>query len=133
MGRPVLQTGIVRTRPALVRLLVLLLLVQWGTAFGHCLKLTTPGGVLRMDICTPDGIRSIDLALDEHEQPAAEHAMGMICPVCAGIGGGAPPPPPVALVPPVLLTQAEAPSPPSTPSPAPPPRGPPQPRAPPIA
>ena len=122
-----------RSRPILTRLLVLLLLLQWGSAFGHCLKLAAPNGVLHMDICTPDGMRSIPLALDEHDQPAMDHAMGMLCPVCTAMGGAGLPPPPTALLPPLLLAQAEAPNPPSTPSPAPPPRCQPQPRAPPTS
>jgi hypothetical protein len=123
----------VRLRPAFTRLLVLLLLMQWGTAFGHCLKLAAPGSALHMDICTPEGMRSIPLVLDDHELPGADHATGMLCPLCGGLGGAALPPPPVALLRPLLLAQAEAPAPPSTPSPAPPPRCQPQPRAPPTS
>nr|WP_281419605.1 DUF2946 family protein [Falsiroseomonas tokyonensis] len=127
----------VRLRPALTRLLVLLLLLQWGTAFGHCLKLAAPHGalpgVLHMDICTPEGLRSIALQFDPGEAPKADHAAGMLCPLCGGLGGAALPPPPVALLPPLLLVQTEAPPPPSTPSPAPPPRCQPPPRAPPTS
>ncbi|MGX9964475.1 DUF2946 family protein [Roseomonas sp. F4] len=120
-------------RPALTRLLVLLLLLQWGSAFGHCLRLAAPGdGVLHMDICSADGPRSITITLDDQDNPPQDHAAGMICPLCGGYGGALPPPP-VAIVPALLLAQAEVPAPPSTPSPAPPPRCQPQPRAPPTS
>jgi hypothetical protein len=125
----------VRLRPAFTRLLVLLLLMQWGTAFGHCLKLAAPagGGVLHMDICTPDGLRSISLALEQEDAPKQDHAAGMICPLCGGIGGAALPPPPVALLPSLLLVQSAPALPPSTPNAAPAPRRQPPPMAPPIA
>lgn len=126
----------VRLRPAFTRLLVLLLLMQWGTAFGHCLKLAAPvggGAVLHMDICTPDGLRSIPLALEPENAPKQDHAAGMICPLCGGIGGAALPPPPVALLPSLLLVQAAPALPPSTPNAAPAPRRQPPSRAPPIA
>ncbi|MDO9499675.1 DUF2946 family protein [Falsiroseomonas sp.] len=128
----------VRLRPAFTRLLVLLLLLQWGTAFGHCLKLAAPqggasGGVLHMDICTPEGLRSIPLVLEQDEQAPQDHAAGMLCPLCGGASGAALPPPPVALVPPLLLVQTAPLPPPSTPNPAPPPRCQPPPRAPPTS
>ncbi|NKE43487.1 DUF2946 family protein [Roseomonas frigidaquae] len=127
-----------RLRPALTRLLVLLLLLQWGTAFGHCLKLAAPqggvqGGVLHMDICTPEGLRSMSLVLDQDDRTPQDHAAGMLCPLCGGVGGAALPPPPVALVPPLLLVQTAPPQTPSTPNPAPPPRCQPPPRAPPTS
>ncbi|MGK7863967.1 DUF2946 family protein [Falsiroseomonas sp. E2-1-a4] len=123
-----------RIRPAFTRLLVVLLLLQWGTAFGHCLKLAAPsGGVLHMEICTPDGMRSIPLALEQDEQAPQDHAAGMFCPLCGGASGAALPPPPVALVPPLLLVQTAPLPPPSTPNPAPPPRCQPPPRAPPTS
>lgn len=124
----------VRIRPAFTRLLVLLLLLQWGTAFGHCLRLAAPsGGTLLMEICTPDGLRTIPLALKHEEHAPQDHATGMLCPVCSGAGGVALPPPPVALVAPPLLVQAVQPRPSDTPNPAPSPRFQPPPRAPPTS
>jgi hypothetical protein len=123
----------VRLRPTLTRLLVLLLLLQWGTAFGHCLKLAAPQGVLHMDICTAEGLRSVALPLDGADDPAPDHAAAMLCPVCAGPGAAALPEAPFALVAPLLLVQTVDPPPPSTPSPAPPPRCQPPPRAPPTS
>ena len=128
----------VRIRPAFTRLLVLLLLLQWGTAFGHCLKLAAPqgatlGGVLHMEICTPDGMRTIPLALEQDEQAPQDHADGMLCPLCGGASGAALPPPPATLVAPLLLVQTAPLPPPSTPNPAPPPRCQPPPRAPPTS
>ena len=52
----------VRSRPALIRLLAVLLLMQWGTAFGHCLRLAAPDGLLHLEICTTEGLRSVSLA-----------------------------------------------------------------------
>jgi hypothetical protein len=121
----------VRLRPTLTRLLVLLLLLQWGSAFGHCLKLVAPAGVLHMDICTAEGLRSIPLVLDD--APAGGHAAAMPCPVCAGPATATPPAPPFALVQPLLLVQTVDPPAPGTPSPAPPPRCQPPPRAPPTS
>jgi len=46
----------VTIRPALTKLLVVLLLLQWGTAFGHCLSLTQRGAAqadgFAVEICT---------------------------------------------------------------------------------
>ncbi len=127
-----------RIRPAFTRLLVLLLLLQWGTAFGHCLKLAAPqgeapGAVLHMEICTPDGMRTIPLALEHEEHAPQDYAAGMLCPVCGGLGGTALPPPPVVLVAPLLLVQTPPLPSPSTPNHASPPRWQPPPRAPPVA
>ncbi|MGK7866375.1 DUF2946 family protein [Falsiroseomonas sp. E2-1-a20] len=124
-----------RLRPTLTRLLVLLLLMQWGTAFGHCLKLAAPHDLLHMDICTAEGMRSVALPLDEADgqAPAGDHAAAMPCPVCGGPGAASLPTPPFTLVAPLLLVQTVDPPPPSTPSPAPPPRCQPPPRAPPTS
>jgi hypothetical protein len=112
-------------------MLVLLLLLQWGSAFGHCLKAAAPAAVLHMDICTADGLRSVPLALDD--VPGGGHAAPMPCPVCAGPSSAVLPEPPDAPVPPLLLVQTVDPPPPATPSPAPPPRCQPPPRAPPTS
>ncbi|NKC34424.1 DUF2946 family protein [Falsiroseomonas selenitidurans] len=130
-----------RLRPALTKLVVLLLLLQWGTAFGHCLRMASPDGAhhagLDIPICTPDGIRQLSLAevfQPDGTQPPADHpAAQMLCPVCSGVGAATTPPPAVGLLPPLLLVQTPAPPPPSTPNPAPPPRCQPPPRAPPTS
>jgi hypothetical protein len=121
-----------RNRPVLTGLLVALLLLQWGTAFAHCLKLSRPLATLAVEICTPDGLRHAALpaeAPDQHQDGMA--GMGL-CPACQGPAAVAVPVPPVTLTPPVLLVQSADPPPrPSSPAPAPlPPRSC-QPRAPP--
>ncbi|NGM22801.1 DUF2946 domain-containing protein [Roseomonas stagni] len=127
----------VRLRPALIRLLTILLLLQWGTAFGHCLRMASPEALLHLEICTPDGIQRIAMPAAEEgadpAQPSPAHPPAVICPACAGPAAVALPPPPVSLVAPMLLVQASPPAPPSTPSPAPPPRCQPPPRAPPTS
>ncbi len=132
----------VRLRPALIRLLTILLLLQWGTAFGHCLRMASPEALLHLEICTPDGIQrlAMPIAADptgedgaDPATPVPAHPAAGICPVCAGPATVALPPPPVSLVAPLLLVQAPQPPAPSTPSPAPPPRCQPQPRAPPTS
>ena len=119
----------VRLRPALTRLLVALLLLQWGTAFAHCLKLAAPADVLHLEICTADGIRTVALGPDGQEPaPEAQHAA--FCPACLGPAAFALPTPEVTLAPPVLLAQAaDPPRPAPAPMPAPTPYC--QPRAPP--
>lgn len=127
----------VRLRPALVRLLTILLLLQWGTAFGHCLRMASPEALLHLEICTPEGIQRIAMPMAEDgadpASPAPAHPPAGICPACAGPAAVALPPPPVAVVAPMLLVQVPQPPPPSTPSPAPPPRCQPPPRAPPTS
>ena len=119
-----------RARPALLRLLTVLLLMQWGTAFGHCLRIASPAE-FHIDICTSDGIHRIAVPLDE-QAPAPAHAGSGICPACAGPGAVALPAPAIALAPPLVFVQAADPPPrPSAPAPAPPPRC--QPRAPPTS
>lgn len=121
-----------RLRPALTRLLVVLLLLQWGTAFGHCLRFAGPAEGFAVEICTPDGIHRVVLPAEEGD--GTPHAMpGAVCPACQGPAAVALPPPPVALVAPLLLAQAADPPPPrpSQPRPAPTPYC--QPRAPPTS
>jgi hypothetical protein len=123
----------VRCRPALTRLLVVLLLLQWGTAFGHCLRLAAPAEGFAVEICTPDGIHRVVLQAEDGED-GPRHAMpGSVCPACQGPASIALPPPPVALVAPLLLVQAaDPPLPrPGVPQPAPTPYC--QPRAPPTS
>ena len=119
-----------RAKPALLRLLTVLLLLQWGTAIGQCLRIASPAE-FHLDLCTSDGIQRIAIPLDE-QAPAPAHAGTGICPACAGPGAVALPAPAFALAPPLVFVQATDPPPrPSTPAPAPPPRC--QPRAPPTS
>lgn len=122
-----------RFRPALTRLLVLLLLLQWGTAFGHCLRMAAPEGVVHAEICTAEGLRTVTLPAEEGDAP--DHRMAApICPACLGPGVFALPAPEVALAPPVLLTRSvELPPPQASPLPALPRSSRPPPRAPPIS
>lgn len=123
-----------RHRSLLTSLLAALLLLQWGVAFGHCLRLAAPDpDVLHLTLCTPDGLRSVAVGPDGEQVPErkAAHAAA-ICPACLGPGDVAPPVPEVALAPPVVLAQSADP-----PRPAPPPVPQPprscQPRAPPTS
>ena len=117
-------------KPALLRLLSVLLLLQWGTALGQCLRIATPAE-FHVDLCTSEGIQRVAVTLDG-EAPAPAHAGTGICPACAGPAAIALPAPVVALAPPLVFVQATDPPPrPANPAPAPPPRC--QPRAPPTS
>ncbi len=120
-----------RRRPALTRLIAALLLLQWGTAFGHCLALAAPAQAFTIEICTAEGIHRVALPIgDEGDQSDHALAPGM-CPACQGPGAVALPVPPVTLAAPILLAQAADPPPPAPSGPGPlPPRSC-QPRAPP--
>jgi hypothetical protein len=131
----------VSRRPALTKLLVVLLLLQWGTAFGHCLsfdqRLAAPADGFTVEICTPDGIHRVVMPLVPGEQGEGEghggHTGVLPCPACLGPAAPALTPPLVVLAAPVLLAQAADP-PPAPPSPAPAPRPSScQPRAPPTS
>ena len=125
-----------RLRPALTKLLVVLLLMQWGTAFAHCLRLAAPAAEFAVEICTADGIHRIvmmpadpDAEHDGHDN----HAAVPPCPACLGPAAPALTPPTVTLGAPVLLVQAADPPPPAPlPAPAPRPSSC-QPRAPPTS
>jgi len=119
-----------RARPALIRLLALLLLLQWGSAFAHCLPATPASAALHVEICTPEGIRLAILLGDAPENP--EHGMGF-CPACGGPAALALPAVAVALAPPLLLAQSTEPNPAPGPGPAPMPSCRPPPRAPPTS
>ena len=85
----------------LTRLLVALLLLQWSTAFGHCLRLAAaPARALTVEICTASGLHPVDLP-GEHGD-GERLAAGLICPACQGPASLAPPPPPIVLAVPVL-------------------------------
>jgi len=120
-----------------MRLLVLALLFQWGTAFAHCLRFAPDGSGFAVAICTPDGIHRMVLpAGDGTAQGGADGGderqanPAMPCPACLGPAAFALAAPEVAIAAPILLAQAADPPPPRSPVPAPPP-GSCQPRAPP--
>ena len=116
-----------RRSPFLTVVITLLLLVQWGSAFAHCVaKLGTAPGI---EICTPDGVRIIHL--DAEGQPAEPaQAMHDSCPLCpAGALAAAPSP----VLPAVRFAYSVAVMPPIAGMPTAPARAPPvQPRAPPV-
>jgi hypothetical protein len=133
----------VTIRAALTKLLVVLLLLQWGTAFAHCLSLGQRGAGqadgFTVEICTTDGIHRVVMPL----QPAGEQnsdgddhdgrGTALPCPACRGPADFALTPPPVVLAAPILLAQAADPPPaPRIPAPTPQP-SPCQPRAPPTS
>jgi hypothetical protein len=121
----------VRRFPALTRLLAVLLLMQWGTAFAHCLNLAAPAA-FTVEICTADGIHRVSLPIEGDERHE-DHRAAAICPVCQGPGAVALAAPEPVMPPPVVLAQAADPPP---PPPGPPPPLPPrscQPRAPPTS
>lgn len=122
-----------RHRSFLTRLLVLALLLQWGTAFAHCLRFAPAESGFAVDICTPDGIHRVVLPGEyqgENQGDGRDAKHGMPCPACLGPASLAMTPPDVALAAPVVLAQAADPPPPRTPPPSTPPRSC-QPRAPP--
>jgi hypothetical protein len=76
------QTGrMTRRPPLLTAMLALLLLLQWGQSFAHCLAaLGAAGGIA---ICTAEGIRLVHV--DAEGQPTdPPQAMHDSCPVCPG-------------------------------------------------
>lgn len=118
------------TSPAAIRLLALLLLLQWGTAMAHCLRSVAAFGQTTIEICTADGLRTVHLDPDDAAKGKLS-AGHVACPFCSG--SMAPEPGPSVLEPlrvayAAPLTRSPAGLPPS------PPRAPPQqPRAPPIS
>jgi hypothetical protein len=126
----------VRLRPALTKLLVVLLLLQWGTAFAHCLRLAAPPDAFAVEICTPEGIHRVVMMPadpDADHDGHGSHATVPPCPACLGPASPALTPPTVALAAPVQLAQAaDPPPPPPIPAPAPRPSSC-QPRAPPTS
>jgi hypothetical protein len=121
----------VRRFPALTRLLALLLLLQWGTAFAHCLRLAAPAEVLHLDICTSEGLRTVAVT-PEDGAPAEEGHAAAICPACLGPAAPALPTPELTLAPTLRFVQAADPPPPAPPPVPLPPRSC-QPRAPPTS
>jgi hypothetical protein len=84
-------------RPTLTRLLVALLLLQWGTAFAHCLRLAAPAQGFAIEICTPDGLHRV--VLPTEEERGDRKAAAAICPACAGPSAFALPAPSITLAP----------------------------------
>ena len=82
-----------RPRPPFARLLALLLLLQWGAAFAHCLRpLVATGSGNSIEICGAHGLTAA--LLDDEGRPVekfkASHA---VCPGCCGpVSLGAPAP-----------------------------------------
>lgn len=119
-----------RLRPALTRLLATLLLLQWGTAFGHCLRMAAPAAGFAVEICTSDGLHRVVLPAED-EGGDHHKAAAAICPACAGPAAVALPAPHVVIASPVLpvATPARwhppATAPPATPRELPPSRAPP--------
>jgi hypothetical protein len=123
----------VRLRPALTKLLVVLLLMQWGTAFAHCLRLAAPMDGFAVEICAADGVhRIVMMPLEEGEAPSDDGHAAPSCPACLGPAAAGLVPPPVTLRAPLVFVQAaDPPAPPPAPRPAPTPSC--QPRAPPTS
>ena len=70
-----------RRTPLLTVMLALLLAMQWGVAFAHCLHALGAGqGVV---ICTADGVRTIHLDARGHPVAPGEVAHDS-CPLCPG-------------------------------------------------
>ncbi len=120
-------------RPAcrhLLRLIAALLLLQWGTALGHCLQRHGNAGLL-LEICTTDGIRHVLVGSDDAPAPdqAPEAGVCVACPVPHAMLA----PQPLQPSAPVLYVFVDH-QPPPAGLPVAPPRAPPQqPRAPPAA
>lgn len=118
----------IRRSPLTTVLLALLLMVQWGGAFAHCLAAL--GTSQAVEICTADGIRT--LHLDAEGQPLdGAPPLHDSCPLCPG-NAALPAPPPS--LPGIRFAYAVAEVPPVAGLPPAPARAPPQqPRAPPAA
>jgi hypothetical protein len=84
-----------------MRLLVLALLFQWGTAFAHCLRVAPDGAGFAVDICTPDGIHRVVLPADDPGGDERQSAQGLPCPACQGPAAFALAAPAVAIAAPI--------------------------------
>jgi DUF2946 family protein len=122
----------VRHRPHLAYLVALLVLLQWGTAFAHCLRpLAAVGAGHNVEICGAEGLTTALLDDEGHPvwKPAADHS---VCPGCGGPAALEAPAP--AGVPGSVVWPGEPPALPREGVPVAPARAPPQqPRAPPSA
>jgi hypothetical protein len=62
----------------------LVLCLQSGLAMAHCLRMASPAGhvAFHVEICTPEGIVTVDLGADEAPVPGDDHAG--FCLTCHG-------------------------------------------------
>lgn len=120
-----------RLRLALSALLALVLLTQSGLAAAHCLAMAAPAGHA-VEICSPDGLRTVRVAEDGTALPDAPRMDEGFCAACPLLAAPALPAPPVAATPaPGVLAEVAVPAPAAVPHP--PARAPPYaPRAPPA-
>lgn len=89
--------GMVRRAPALRLLLALLLSLQWGVAFAHCLApLAASAGGHAIEICGVDGIRTLVIGEDGQPQGTPAPQAHDSCPLCPGSAAPAPEAPAVA-------------------------------------
>lgn len=123
-----------RPWPRMVRLVALLLLLQWSAAFAHCLgRVAHAGIVLEAVVCGPDGPRR--LLLDDQGAPTdpALAAPDGVCAMCQA-PAIAPTLLPSSETVPIVFSAADPPAPRPAGLPVAPARAPPQqPRAPPTA
>ncbi|MCO6418863.1 DUF2946 family protein [Siccirubricoccus sp. KC 17139] len=107
--------------------LALLLALQWGMAFAHCIG-GLGGHGLAVEICTVDGLRTLHLDGDGRKEALPAHDSCPLCPGAAALEPAAP------ALPALRIAYARAVPPPLAGLPPAPARAPPQqPRAPPLA
>jgi hypothetical protein len=88
----------VRRAPTLRVLLALLLSLQWGTAFAHCLApLAAAADGHSVEICGAEGIRTLVIGEDGQPQGPAPQAHDS-CPLCPGSAAPGPEAPAVAAI-----------------------------------
>jgi hypothetical protein len=86
----------VRRAPALRVVLALLLSLQWGTAFAHCLApLAAAEGGHSVEICSAEGIRTLVIGEDGQPRSPAPQLHDS-CPLCPGSAAPGPEAPAVA-------------------------------------
>lgn len=88
----------VRRAPAFRLLLALLLSLQWGMAFAHCLAPLATSGGHAIEICSAEGIRTVVIGADGQPQAPAAPAHDS-CPLCPGGAAPGPEAPAVASLP----------------------------------
>jgi cytochrome c553 len=103
-------------RRALRLVLALVLCLQSSLALAHCLRVAVPAPhqPFHVEICTPDGVITLDLA--DREEAPAEHEYAGFCIACHGAAQASLPAPPELplptlrrLAPPPLPLHAAAP------------------------
>jgi hypothetical protein len=86
-----------RLQPGPLRLLGLLLLLQWGAAtVPHARAMAALGNAMLVELCSPHGARS--LLVDGEGQPIQKQAVPDCCALCLAPAST---PPPASAVPPV--------------------------------